>query len=505
MLWALFSAGLCCQVQAAELPVPTPDAEVRIRPAESFNLVLEEYLPPDRLIVRLTTPAHNWFAGILEGLPIDRPLTIGLSMTGNETKANTADVRKWQGLRPVMTYADPTCYPSYECFVRQGDGQWLSQDPLKRGEDRLAGTATTPRQTVVPEALAAECLSADGRFWSPWREVEAAAAVPALNIFRVTQTFRQSTATLSMRVPFSVTVQEEFLTRLAAAQFPGVTIETPGTTPGGRKLQVVRVDDPAATAEPSERRTILLIAREHATEPASSWAAFGALSAILADTPEGARLRKAATWLVLLIEDPDGTAEVQFDRMTDRFLNIRDPATPPEVYAYGRYIADYIYDGHPIDITVSLHNVEANECAHICTPFADRRYLDEVFAINTQLFAALRQQAYATGAPDQPWDRGFMPNRLYGWCALRFSALDLAFEVNDRYPGRRLHLGELQQLGGTLARELATWSQSTAGAHWHAKVQKSLTLQQLERAAYYERVGYGPEQRSHHDLMIRGY
>ncbi|OPZ87714.1 MAG: Zinc carboxypeptidase [bacterium ADurb.Bin429] len=289
------------------------------------------------------------------------------------------------------------------------------------------------------------------------------------------------------------------------ARLPGVHVDIAGKTPEGRALYIMRLEDPASAVKTTERTTILITAREHATEHATSWAVLGMLHTLLADTPEAKALRKDTTWLLIPLQDPDGSAKSQFNRMTDQFGLIDDPATPPEVYDYARYITDFIYAGHTIDMAVTLHNIEANEGEHILSPFADQRHLQAVLDANRRIFTVLRQRGFVTGNPDTPWDQGFMTFRLYGWIAMQFGAMDLAFEVNDRYPAARLSLPRLMELGGAMAAPLHAWCLSPEGRHWHRRIQKMLTLKALERELFFLTSERGPALRTPHDVMIRAY
>ena len=107
-----------------------------------------------------------------------------------------------------------------------------------------------------------------------------------------------------MRVPFTYTYLQGFIARLRHAGLPGVTIPEIGTTPEGRQLQVIRLDDPAPTQSVGEQHAMLVIAREHATEPAGSWVVQGLLTFLIGDTPDARAARKNTTWFLLPYRRP---------------------------------------------------------------------------------------------------------------------------------------------------------------------------------------------------------
>ncbi len=181
---------------------PRTRPPIAITPSDGFSLEVVDQTTPHYVIVKLTSPAHNWLAGTFTHLPTDKDVTIGLSIAGNDTKSNAADVKKWQGLVPVMTYADPK---QYETYKWDAQGRWVSGDPFKQDEAKYAGTGKVPAQAVIPKDMAEQFLSADGKYWSAWREVDTAEALPGINVFRITQRFGQATATVAMRVPYTYT------------------------------------------------------------------------------------------------------------------------------------------------------------------------------------------------------------------------------------------------------------------------------------------------------------
>jgi hypothetical protein len=484
--------------------LPAADAPaISIVKQDGFNLEVSEQITPTFAVVRVASPAHNWFAGTFENLPVGVPVTLGLSMAGKDG-AVRADVGKWVGLRPLMTYGDPVQYETYEWFTRDDQGRWVSGDPLKQGNARYAGTGRLPLQTAVPAELAAQFVSPDGACWSPWREIDDTEERVSVNIFRLRQTFAAPTATVAMRIPYTYTYLQAFLTRLRAAKLPGVFVDELGETPGERKLQIIRLEDPQSTERSEMHRAVLVHAREHATEPAGSWVIQGMLGTLLADTPDAGALRRHKTWLFLPIMDPDGSADAAFDRLTEMF-KCQWAKTPPEVLAYSRYFADYIAAGNSLDVVVNLHNVEANETPNIMCPFINFGAEQTTFAINRQYFDALREAGYQTGQPDRPWNFGFNTFRLYGRLSMHYKALGLTFEVNDRYPENRLSPPRVAEMGDLLLRQLAAWCVSPEGDERHRMILERLVQFRQKREAYLTAKKRGLAARNAHELITLGY
>ena len=81
----------------------------------SCNLVVIDKLAPDHLIVSIQPPIHNWWCGQFD-VPTDREVTIGFSLDENNPEEYQPNVEHLVGLKPLMTYADPGKYESYEWF-----------------------------------------------------------------------------------------------------------------------------------------------------------------------------------------------------------------------------------------------------------------------------------------------------------------------------------------------------------------------------------------------------
>jgi len=496
----LFFMAVCgltvIPVSAQDGALPAMPPPITTIPSDGFNMKVVEQVSPYYVITTLDPPVFNWFAGTFTNLPTDKEVTIGLNMNGMDITGGKADVSKWVGLKPVMTYGDPTKYETYEWFQKDAQGRWVSGDPLKQDDDKYAGTGKTPIQKAIPEELAKEFLSLDGTYWQPWREVETADAVTTLNIFRIRQRYSMPTVTIAMHIPYTYSFQQELIRRLQLARFPGVSIDVIGVTPTFRRLQVIRIDDPSYKTEftigeikhgttvrfepcfimrdpagipiPDSYKVILIIAREHGSEPTSSWVVYGSICKLLEDTPEARQLRKNTTWLLLPIEDVDGSIYSCYEGLTVYFrpeeqLDPRYGAKLPiEVGAYMRYLRGFTNFKFPIAAAVSLHNIECNEGGHFFSPFITAIDQDIIRSFNRNIFSALKVKEFNT---DTGYGQtcGSMSSRLFGWCGLQFGSLCLMFETNDRFPAHRLTNREVQSMGQILVKQLSIFFHNPMG------------------------------------------
>ena len=455
-----------------------------------------DQVTPHYVIVQLASPAHNWFAGTFTNLPTDTEVTIGLSMAGNDTKGNAADVKKWMGLMPMMTYADPTQYETYEWFTKDKDGRWVSGDPFKQGEAKCAGAGKVPDQTVIPKEVAEQFLSQDGTYWQAWREVDKAEAVTGINVFRITQQFTLPTATIAMRVPFNYTYLQLLHEKIRNAKFPGVTLELIGTSGEGRPLNIIRLD-PLDKEWFETCPTVIVYAREHATEHDSSWAVMGMLRRFLLADPTQRKVR----WLLVPILMPDKAISSSFE-LGDYFRAVKP--VMPEIISYATYFVNLINKGKRLDIVINIHNIECNEGANIECPMVNRIYKEVVYNQNDMLFKEANNYGYSAGSPSG-WDHGIMGLRLSGWCFVKFRTLDLYYEVNSRYPRCKMTLSQSQQLGAVIALSTNTF---TTSAHYRVlrdEMTKWLSQRQSHREEWWKQIGHSENQRTEFDLLTMGY
>lgn len=119
-----------------------------LTPADGFNLISTSH-DSTSIEARPIIPCHQWFAGRFSQLPTDREVTIRLLMGEQGMGQFRAQMWKWVGLHPLMTYADPEDEACYEWFSRDSQGQWVSGNIFVPAAQRNAGCALLPQQTVI--------------------------------------------------------------------------------------------------------------------------------------------------------------------------------------------------------------------------------------------------------------------------------------------------------------------------------------------------------------------
>ena len=518
---------------------------IEIAPVPGFNLTIIDQPTANVVVVQPSPKLHNWFAGKFINLPVGQSVEIRVDMHGCDTPGNVADTAKWAGLQPVFTYADPEQYASYEWFRKDAAGTWQSGDLFKHGDDRQAGAGITPAQSAVPATLAGLSLAADGQYWSPWGEIDGGTNNTDTRTFTFTVRPAQATMTIAMHLPYLLAYEQAMIARLQAAHFPGVFVDELGRSAGGRMLYMIRVDDPDApaalhidptgtpvldtmqpgnrgvaitashptihlAAEPGrpwgDRRLYLLDAREHASEHTGSWLVFGALRALLAETPAARRLRHKSTWLLLPVFDPDGVAASQYDPRTECTIAFNDQDATPEALDYVHYLRAFPNAGWAFVAAATFYALECTDGKPVCCPYAWSIDRDTAIDFNRHWFARLNAAGIPAG-PVEPWSTGWLPNRLVSGCTAHYKALSFFFEVNDRFPDARMTLDRLQQIGADFPAALADWSTTPTGA---AALAASFAQQRKrlddgeKRQSQSEASGRLPDQPTLYEMMTLG-
>ena len=442
---AVLSIALVASAQAGKPPATTVPVvqSITLLPGDGMNLTITEQ-EPGRVAVKLTTTAANWFAGTFANLPTDRETTIELALAGSGSKENPASVVKWADLHPVMTYADPAKYATYEWFAKDTQGRWVSGDPLKTGEARYAGTGKVPVQQVIPVAVAEQFLSRDGKYWSAWREIETIDAVMDKNIFRIKQQFALPKVTVAMRIPYPPKYQQAFSERLEKAHLPGVTVHAVGKSTQGRPLTVIQVDDPDDANTAANHPVLLLYGAEDGNEPDGAWVVDGAIRWLISQDAEAQQLRKKVTVLAIPELDVDGAASATYACLTNTFMLTKPDQQPPAAtLGNTAFMNTWFKSGRRLDLVCAFHNVECLEAPNVMCPIIDQRHVSVMQTLNQTVLEHLA--GYAT--TPKTWMTGFFDTRFSGWCSRHVGSLATIYEINSRYPSQRLTQAHLQGAG----------------------------------------------------------
>ena len=151
---------------------------------------------------------------------------------------------------------------------------------------------------------------------------------------------------------------------------PCVRVETIGKSAQGQDLHLVTVTD--FTVPEAQKKTVWLVARQHAWETGTSYVLEGALRFISSEDPVAKRLRATTLFKFTPTMDPDGCAagKVRFNangydlnRHWDE-VDLRNKELlrqMPEIWYVKKSIFNHLDSGRSIDLMLNLHNDETPE------------------------------------------------------------------------------------------------------------------------------------------------
>jgi hypothetical protein len=305
-------------------------------------------------------------------------------------------------------------------------------------------------------AIRAETLpytSDDAVTWKQVPSIEFDDSIPRLR-------FRVTPAADKLWVAHIPPYTTEDLARLKRdlTRSPDFAAERAGKSVEGRPIELWTI----TSTKQEPRRTIWLMFRQHAWESGTSWAAEGGLRYLVSDEARG--LRERFVFRVFPMCDPDGVVHggVRFNRNgydLNRNWDVVDAERMPEITAQRKAIADWLAQGHSVDLFLSVHNDES-PADHVDAPLTALpalRPIAEKFAANLA-----RMTSSSVGAPR---DSGInttpgMKGRMAVYHALAHDhkipamLLELTIRKNAKL-GRAPHIPDRLALGRGLIDALA--------------------------------------------------
>ena len=415
------------------------------------NLSIAEVQGGNTYLLSNTSKAHNWFSGVFSGIGTASPTTFIIDMKDTGTPESPGDVKKWEGLWPVYTYAKYWDYNSYIYYTKNKEGYWVSSDPFLIEDAKLAGNGKTPIQNVIMDELADEFLSSDGAYWSAWAEIKNTRPNRD-NTFQITKQFHSSDVSIAMKYPYNFDYEQEYMDRLENANISGVTVHKIGKSIRKHNLYVVEIRDPEATEEElRNKRVVLMYANEDGDEPDSSWVVDGAMSylaqGLLHDDKQVKDILKDVTFLFIPLLDPVGWSNATYGAMAYDF-SYNMEYNRFEVLSYIKFIINWCgIKERRLDVALNIHNIECNEGSNVLSPHIDDRYWEDAVALKKIILENLPD--VKTG--NDVWVTGFFYKRFSHWCTDHWGGVPVLFEVNSRYPEKRLYQKDMAGLGQDFA------------------------------------------------------
>ncbi|MBI4876542.1 MAG: hypothetical protein HY822_18045 [Acidobacteria bacterium] len=237
---------------------------------------------------------------------------------------------------------------------------------------------------------------------------------------------------------------------------PHVRQEPAGKTTQGRELPLVTITDLAAPER--DKKTIWIMARQHAWETGTSWVVDGAMRFLVSGSPEAARLRREILWKFFPLADPDGVVngQVRFNTHgfdVNRNWDTAEPSRMAEIAAMKNAMLAWIDGGRRIDLFLTLHNQEGGD--YIDGPPGDgaQRFFEALAKTDSFQASGGPRNIFARGAVEK--GRMTVNQALFHERKVQAFLMELGVERNVKL-GRPRTTGDNLAFGPALLQALAS-------------------------------------------------
>jgi hypothetical protein len=208
--------------------------------------------------------------------------------------------------------------------------------------------------------------SYDNKTWRHFAESEV--TQPAPTTLRIKKRFARSVVWLARYNPYTYSTLTDYLAKLRRGRGASyIELKSIGATPEGRAIPLLTVTDPQAPAR--GKRRVVVHARTHPGEVASSFLLEGLIDALVADDRLGRTLRRRLVFDIVPMLNVDGVVAGN-NRVTPRGVNLEgkwlaDPAdpraladdkVPAEVRLFHAALTKRLKDGIPVTVALNLHS-----------------------------------------------------------------------------------------------------------------------------------------------------
>lgn len=235
-----------------------------------------------------------------------------------------------------------------------------------------------------------------------WKQFDPSEVTMQKRTLRIHTRFKAKSVWLARWHPYSTSELEGFLK--AVREKPQAKVEVIGKSQLGRNLYSIRISEDASLA----KEEVVILARVHAGEVASSFVTEGFVRFVLGETPAAVALRRTYDFTILPMQNPDGVAlgnsyttprSQHLDALWVRsFSNPFELAfwVPPEVKASHGVLARLAKNKKKIVAALNLHSSWShNNPAYFVTHFGpkEKGYNEDearLFEKQTQFIARVR-------------------------------------------------------------------------------------------------------------------
>jgi len=189
-----------------------------------------------------------------------------------------------------------------------------------------------------------------------WQRITEVEYDSAMHSFVFTQAFDQDQVWIAYAQPFPYLRMLELTSRVSDREY--ATVKNLTLTGEEREVKMVSITDPSVPDE--DKKTILILAMQHAGEDAGGFFAEGMIDFLLSDDPEAQNARKKFIYHIVPMMNPDGIFDgiSRYNAAMEDLNNIwlDNLRAQPEVSGVKSWVDQWTAAGKKIDLFLDVHN-----------------------------------------------------------------------------------------------------------------------------------------------------
>ncbi len=189
-----------------------------------------------------------------------------------------------------------------------------------------------------------------------WERIGNVAYDSASHTFRFSHLFQEEPVWIAYAHPYPLHRLISLVSSIRDNEF--VTIETLAQTMENRGVELITITDPDIPDE--AKKTIFLMAMQHAGEDAGTYLLEGMIQFLLSDDEKAKTMREKFIYKLIPLMNPDGVFNgttrynMEMEDLNNIWLN--DEKMQPEVAGVKRWVDSWYAGGKEIDLFLDVHN-----------------------------------------------------------------------------------------------------------------------------------------------------
>jgi hypothetical protein len=189
-----------------------------------------------------------------------------------------------------------------------------------------------------------------------WERITDVSYDSASHTFIFSESFQQDSVWIAYAHPYPWSRLEQLTGKIRDQEY--VSLENIAKTAEGREIRLVTITDPQAEAE--NKKTVLIMALQHAGEDAGGFLVEGLIDYLLSEDPGAQQAREKFIFHVIPMMNPDGMVNgiTRYNTAMEDLNNIwlNDERAQPEVTGVKSWVDRWYAEGNAIDLFIDVHN-----------------------------------------------------------------------------------------------------------------------------------------------------